>query len=483
MRRSNRRSALKFTVIALSFGFVAYGLMQNSQRTVIASAFGPSPSYTDAPGENNCTACHTSFPVNSGKGSIAISGLPHDYQPGQQVQVTVTTSQNDAGLFGFQLTAVDSLGAAAGTFTLPSKGTPRMQIVSGFADGHLRQYVEHTVDGTIPTTPNFSVWTFTWTAPTTRVGRITFYAAGNAADGTGGTNNDFIYTTSKPTLSGSAISNFDGDFASDVAYFRPSTGTWFSYNIDSGASQSSIFGAGGDRIVPGDYDGDGKTDLALYRPSTAEWRIQQSTGGPLVLTWGSPGDIPVAGDYDGDRRTDQAIFRPATGTWLINRSTAGSQTLTLGQNGDKPVQGDYNADGKTDIGVYRPSDGTWTVILSTGGGFSAAFGPGSPQDKPVQGDYDGDGRTDIALFNPNNATWRVKKSSGGVMIVPFGTSADILAPADYDGDGKTDIAVFGARRKQTGGVWHILKSSDGTTFDLTLGQGRDVPVANGYLAQ
>ena len=36
-----------------------------------------------------------------------------------------------------------------------------------------------------------------WTAPATAVGRIRFFAAGNAANGTGGDDGDFIYTTNK----------------------------------------------------------------------------------------------------------------------------------------------------------------------------------------------------------------------------------------------------------------------------------------------
>ena len=54
---------------------------------------GP-PSHTGAPGEANCTACHTSFPVNSGTGGVTITGLPANYRPGQVVPITVTVSQD-----------------------------------------------------------------------------------------------------------------------------------------------------------------------------------------------------------------------------------------------------------------------------------------------------------------------------------------------------------------------------------------------------
>ena len=50
----------------------------------------------------------------------------------------------------------------------------------------------------------------------------------------------------------------------DIAVFRPSTGTWFVRT----AAPPSAWGIAGDIPVPGDYDGNGTTDIAVYRPST-----------------------------------------------------------------------------------------------------------------------------------------------------------------------------------------------------------------------
>ena len=131
--------------------------------------------------------------------------------------------------------------------------------------------------GTLPTVFNLKSWTGLWTAPPQRVGKIGFYAAGNGANGSGSTSGDYIYTGSTSTLSGSALSNFDSDQASELAVFRPSTGAWYSFNVSSGAVQGSTFGLPGDRIAPGDYDGDGRTDLAVFRPSTGTWYVQRSS--------------------------------------------------------------------------------------------------------------------------------------------------------------------------------------------------------------
>jgi hypothetical protein len=164
--------------------------------TVYASVNGPEPGYTNAPGDlGNCTSCHDHHLVNEGNGSVRVNGLPAFYQPGQTYNFTVTTAQAGRIRFGFQLTAIDATGNRAGTLETRD-GSTQVLLQTG-AGG--RQYIEHTNLGTLATGAGSRTWQIGWTAPSTDIGTVRFYAAGNATDNSSlQDDNDFIYTTSSP---------------------------------------------------------------------------------------------------------------------------------------------------------------------------------------------------------------------------------------------------------------------------------------------
>jgi hypothetical protein len=160
---------------------------------VYAKVTGPDAGYTNAPRDiGNCTSCHDHpGQPNVGTGSVSIDNVPAVYQPGQQYVLAVTVRQSGRGRFGFQMTAIGSNDARAGTLesvASDSKVIPE----TGFGG---RQYIEHTQQGTSGS--GSRTWQIRWTAPSADIGTVSFYAAGNAADDDG-TNqgNDYIYTNS-----------------------------------------------------------------------------------------------------------------------------------------------------------------------------------------------------------------------------------------------------------------------------------------------
>jgi hypothetical protein len=242
--------------------------------------------------------------------------------------------------------------------------------------------------------------------------------------------------------------DFNGNYSSDPAVFRPTSGTWLVLN--AGTYQ---LGAYGDIPANGDYNGDFMTELAVYRPSDSTWMI----GAAPAVAWGAPGDIPVPRNYFGTWATDIAVWRPADGTWLIK----GFDDIVWGQAGDYPVPGDYNTDGYDEIAVWRPSTGTW-LIRGVG-----TFQWGSPGDIPVPGDYNGDFRTDLAVWRPSTGTWLIKFLGGWTRTIQWGQRGDFPVPGDYNSDGVVEPAVWRPGNR----TWSIYA---GATYEW--GQAGDIPV-------
>ncbi len=174
----------------MKLGAFLFYLLASTCGLLLAFSTGPLPGRTGDFGEPSCTECHTSFPVNTPGGTLTISGVPPQYSPGQTYPITVTISKNGQRRWGFELSARSAgSGAQAGSLIVSDPANTQIKTQNNI------QYIEHTEAGTQPGSSQ-GTWTFNWQAPDSAVGAIRFSAAGNAANGDGTNQGDYIFTTS-----------------------------------------------------------------------------------------------------------------------------------------------------------------------------------------------------------------------------------------------------------------------------------------------
>lgn len=179
-----RKQLIHLLFLSSVFGIFIFGVQSDNGK---AGATG-------SPGEVNCTDCHSGTAVNSAGGSITISCpslVNWEYTPGQTYTIDVTVSEGTKPLFGFGFEALLSSGANAGTLTQGTGSTIKTANISG----NVRRNVVHQLNA--GASSGSHTWSFTWVAPATNVGNVTFYAAGNACNANGSDSGDHVYTTSQ----------------------------------------------------------------------------------------------------------------------------------------------------------------------------------------------------------------------------------------------------------------------------------------------
>lgn len=138
-----------------------------------------------------CRACHDGNPLNNPGGSVIVTGLPSTYTPGAtyNFSVTITHTNPDRLKWGFSIKANSTSGTATGTFSTTNSNA----IINGAELSHQDA----------PLTAASGTYTFnnlSWRAPSSPVLQeqtVTFYLAGNAANGDLNSTGDFICTFSK----------------------------------------------------------------------------------------------------------------------------------------------------------------------------------------------------------------------------------------------------------------------------------------------
>ena len=212
---------------SLLVGILGFILSNNVNPSVQAFSSGPPAGFTGAPGEFTCAECHV--PPDPGTGLISITA-PQTYVPGQTYPVTITHTNSDQTRlrWGFQLTALDPSDEKAGNFQSTDVFT---QVLDNQGPDGSRQYIEHTGAGTFIGQRNGASWTFSWTAPSTDVGPVTFYAAGNHANNDGNSSGDHVYFTFVASAPASTTADFGLSAVPSKRSLTPGSNTAYSVTV------------------------------------------------------------------------------------------------------------------------------------------------------------------------------------------------------------------------------------------------------------
>jgi uncharacterized protein (TIGR03437 family) len=151
----------------------------------------------------NCTACHVTYaPANSdARGRVVVQAK--FYTPGLKQVIRVRVEHPEAQRWGFELTARLASDETKTAGTLSATSTVQVRCDDGSflgvqapcTTGQL-EFASHNSTSTAQSKPNFNTWDVEWTPPSTDVGEVVFYAAGNAANNNLNNQGDRIYTTS-----------------------------------------------------------------------------------------------------------------------------------------------------------------------------------------------------------------------------------------------------------------------------------------------
>ena len=138
----------------------------------------------------SCALCHYGGSLTGG----AFLLIPGEIVAGETVPIDVYYAGDTPQLWGFNLIAIDdATGLPVGQLT---SGTGS-QILTSAGQGW--EYLVHAPGGTSNTigTAADPGWELEWTAPASPVDDVTFYLALNAADHSGGTNGDVVFTATE----------------------------------------------------------------------------------------------------------------------------------------------------------------------------------------------------------------------------------------------------------------------------------------------
>lgn len=166
-------------VIGYSFFSGETSVSKYHNDGILETAFSSNPpgARTGAPGEANCTMCHSGEVMSAaGVVDFTLSGGP-SYTPGSSYPITISTVGGAKN--GFELTILDASNNQVGSFTA---GEHSSVTVEGG-----KEYIRHSASDGV------TAWNFEWTAPDVESGELTAYYIMNKSNNNGSTSGDEIF--------------------------------------------------------------------------------------------------------------------------------------------------------------------------------------------------------------------------------------------------------------------------------------------------
>jgi hypothetical protein len=144
--------------------------------------------HSGAPGETNCSGCHTTAPVNPDIPDLHFEVGNNDsiYTPGNTYLVHLSIKRIGHNKFGFVCSTLDTMNNSKGAFGVIDAINTRKYTLGG------RNYFSHTPCGA--DSQDSISWTFNWTAPSTNAGKIKFYMSMLVANHDEALTGDTTYT-------------------------------------------------------------------------------------------------------------------------------------------------------------------------------------------------------------------------------------------------------------------------------------------------
>lgn len=310
-----------------------------------AVKFGSNPpvSRTNAPGEQNCTVCHSGSlnptPANLNNLTLTNNFTGNGYIPDSTYTLTVKYTETGVSRFGFQITSLTKVGNnPVGTFTAGTGSAKATGVISG----KTREYLRHNGGG--GSSNGKGEWTFTWKAPKTNQGKIVFYVVVNSSNSDGGSGGDDIYAKT---------------FEFDLSSLLPVAS--ISANKTTVCAGDTIQFTGGGTNTPTSY----------------AWKFK--AGNPSVTTAQNPKVVfQIAGTYVDTLRVKNAKGESEPVTVKITVNSAPNAQIISVQPNDSICSGDtvaitaaFGVGNTYKWNTGNPSDTLRTVKITKGGAYTA----------------------------------------------------------------------------------------------------------------